>query len=332
MLLVVLVFAMVGCGKKGSNDVVKDLGSRMTKMEGYKMNAVLTLQTGKDPQTYNVEVWHKKPDLYRVALTSKERDITQIILRNEEGVFVLTPHLTNSFRFQSGWPENHGQVYLYESLLKSIVEDQERAFTEENGNYVFEVKADYQNRSLTKQKILLNKALEPLRVEVMDTNKNAMVAVDFSDFSWNSKFDDDSFTKDRNMKTSMLPSSVPTMADAQAKEKSKADFGVIEPTYTPKGVSYTGVEKLKGEESTGLVLKYKGNYTYTLIESRPKASTVSLPAGEIVDLGRTMAILSGNEKKTLTWTYGGVEYLLTGDLPENEMISVAKSTFDQVGK
>jgi outer membrane lipoprotein-sorting protein len=331
ILILAIMFLMAGCGPKGVDDVVKDLNSRLSKMSGYKMNAVLTLQTGKDPQSYNVEVWHNKPDFYRVALTSKEREITQIILRNDEGVFVLTPHLNKSFRFQSGWPENHGQVYLYESLIKSIVDDKARVYTEQDGKYVFEVKADYQNRSLTSQKIWLTKDLSPVHVEVMDSSKNVMVAVDFSNFEVDSKFDNDSFNKDRNLQTSMVQSSVPAMADATKKE-AKGSFGVIEPSYIPKGVSYMGVQKLKGEDSPQLVLKYKGNYNYTLFEQRPKATTASFPTGEVVDLGGTVGVITGDQKKSLTWTHNGVEYLLTGDLPDNELISVAKSTFNAVGK
>ncbi|MBP1930031.1 outer membrane lipoprotein-sorting protein [Ammoniphilus resinae] len=331
-ILLAAIFALlVGCGPKGVEDVVGDLDKRMEKMTGYKMNAVLTLQTGKDPQSYNVEVWHKKPDNYRVALTSEERDITQIILRNEEGVFVLTPHLKKSFRFQSGWPENHGQVYLYESLIKSILDDDARVFSQVDGKYIFEVKADYQNRSLDTQKVWLNEDLSPVRVEVMDTNKNVMVGVDFTNFELDSKFDEDSFNKEKNMETSMLLQSIPTLGGVE-KEAPAGSFGVIQPSYMPQGVSLTSVEKVKGQEGSQIVLRYKGDFNYTLFEERPKAATVTLPMGEIVDLDGTMAVLTGDQKKTLTWTYNGVEYLLTGDMPKEEMIAVAKSTFDQVGK
>lgn len=330
-MIAIISLLATGCGPKGVDDIVGDLNSRMENMTGYKMNAKLTLQTGKDPQTYDVEVWHNKPDFYRVALTSKERDITQIILRNQEGVFVLTPHLNKSFRFQSGWPENHAQVYLYESLIKSILDDEQRVFAEEDGKYAFEVKADYQNRSLTTQKIWLNPDLSPVKVDVLDTNKNVMVTVDFSGFEADAKFDGDSFNKDRNMETSKLNSSVPAMADGQQNDETKS-FGVIQPSYIPNGVTFTGVEKVDGQDGAQIVLRYRGDFSYTLIEERPKAATVSYPTGDIVDLGHTVAVLTGDEKKTLTWTYDGVEYLLTGDLPEEEMIAVAQSTFNQVGK
>jgi len=332
VMIAIIALLATGCGPKGVNDVVGDLNKQVETMTGYKMNAKLTLQTGKEPQTYDVEVWHNKPDFYRVALTSKEKDITQIILRNEEGVFVLTPHINKSFRFQSGWPENHAQVYLYESLVKSIIDDEQRAFAEEEGKYVFDVKADYQNRSLTTQKIVLQQDFTPIKVEVMDTNKNVLVTVDFSNFEKDAKFDNDSFNKDRNMETSNLNSSIPTMAAPN--EGSKNSFGVIQPSYMPEGVDFIGVEKVEGQDGPQIVLRYKGEYNYTLIEERPKAATVSYPSGDIVDLGETMAVMVevGDQKKTMTWTHDGVEYLLTGDLTKEEMIAVAQSTFNQVGK
>ena len=40
------------------------------------------------------------------------KDQSQIILRNEEGVFVLTPALNKSFRFQSDWPQNSSRLFI----------------------------------------------------------------------------------------------------------------------------------------------------------------------------------------------------------------------------
>ncbi|MGC5325324.1 LolA family protein, partial [Brevibacillus sp. SYSU BS000544] len=174
LLLVFSVFAGGCFGQKTPEDVVEDLGGTLDKITGYKTNAVLTLKTGSTPQQYDVQVWYAKPTNYRVALTSKQRNITQIILRNDEGVFVLTPHLNKSFRFQSGWPENNGPLYLYETLVRSIVDDAERQLKMDNKQYLFEVKANYSgNRSLTKQKIWLTEDFKPTKAEIMDSNMNS---------------------------------------------------------------------------------------------------------------------------------------------------------------
>ena len=80
----------------------------------------MTIETGNDPQEYQVEIWYKKPELYRVYLENPKKDQSQVILRNGNGVFVLTPSLNKSFRFHSDWPNNSSQVYLFESLVKDI--------------------------------------------------------------------------------------------------------------------------------------------------------------------------------------------------------------------
>ena len=41
----------------------------------------------------------------------------QIILKNPEGVFVVTPALNKSFKFQSDWPNNTSQIYLLKAVL-----------------------------------------------------------------------------------------------------------------------------------------------------------------------------------------------------------------------
>ena len=107
-MVLVLSALLAACGKKDAAAVVKDLNEVVGdgKLPGA---GVMTLHTGETPQQYKVEVWHQKPSYYRIALTNAKKDVTQIVLRNDEGVFVLTPSQNKSFRFQSDWPDNQGQ-------------------------------------------------------------------------------------------------------------------------------------------------------------------------------------------------------------------------------
>ncbi|MGD8192633.1 DUF4367 domain-containing protein [Brevibacillus ginsengisoli] len=333
LLLVLSVFTGGCFGQKSPEDVVGDLSSTLNKMTGYKTSAVLTLQTGSTPQQYDVQVWYAKPTNYRVALTSKQRNITQIILRNDEGVFVLTPHLNKSFRFQSGWPENNGPLYLYETLVRSIVDDTERQLKMDNKQYVFEVKANYSgNRSLTKQKIWLTQDFKPAKAEIMDNNMNKLVEIQFNDFTFDPAFDKDAFEKDRNMTSAI--NAIPTLAQGSAKKHPNKDFGVIEPTYLPEGVHQVGVEPIKRNGERTIVLQYKGAYNYKLLESRPTAATVSYENGEPMNLDFTIGVLTQSTEnyRALTWELDGVEFTLAGDLPEEEMVKVAKATYGQGGK
>ncbi|HEX7055681.1 MAG TPA: DUF4367 domain-containing protein [Bacilli bacterium] len=337
--LLCVSLALAGCGKKDAGTVVKELDRNVSKMTSYKGAGKMILHTGQQPLTYQLEVWYREPHFYRIALTNEAQDITQIVLRNEEGVFVLTPHLNKSFRFQSDWPEKQGQVYLYQTLAKSIVDDQERKFATDGGAYVFDVKANYMNSSFARQKIWLNKKnFAPKRVEVNDDEGKMLVEVVFSSFTFGAKFEQDDFDMDRNMTAwnlQYLPtfSSDGEKADSLAGDKTQG-FGLFEPVYMPEGVKLKDMKDIKLGDQPAVLLRYEGDYNYTIMEARPEEQTVTAMTGDVVDLGYTIGILMGeDELKTLAWMHDGVEFRLSsGDLPVAEMIKVAQSVANQIGK
>lgn len=204
------VLVLAGCGSKNADSIVKDLDKVVGKMESYEGSGTMILHTGQQPLEYKVEVWYQKPQLYRISLTNAKRDITQIVLRNSEGVFVLTPQLNKSYRFQSDWPDNQGQVYLFQTLAQSILLDNTRQFTTDKDNYVFDVMAgNYQNGSFARQKIWLDqKTYAPNHVEVSDANGIKMVEVNFDSFEFGKKFDKSAFDMDKNM--GVLPNAKPS--------------------------------------------------------------------------------------------------------------------------
>jgi outer membrane lipoprotein-sorting protein len=199
-IVVCVSILIAGCGTKNAETVVKDLDKVLGGMESYQGTGTMTLHTGAQPLEYQVEVWYKKPQYYRIALTNAKKDITQIVLRNDDGVFVLTPKLNKSFRFQSDWPQNQGQVYLYQTLVQSILLDNSRQFAADENAFVFDVMANYQNGSLARQKIWLNKDdYAPQKVEVSDSSANVMVEVKFDSFKFDAQFDAKAFDMAYNM-------------------------------------------------------------------------------------------------------------------------------------
>ena len=234
-LMAILILA--ACGSKSQDDVVKELKEK--DLTSYKVDAKMTLKMGSESQVYNVEIWHKDPTFYRVNLKNAEKDQSQMILRNNQGVFVLTPALNKSFKFQSDWPQNSSQAYLYESLIKDIVADKEAKFAETKDHYIFETKTRYQNNSMLPfQEIKLNKKdLSPASVKVMDPDRNALVTVEFEKMKFKASFNKDDFKMEKNMTRAQL--GLPAMADS-----GDADFIVKYPTYEQKVRSYRMNKKL----------------------------------------------------------------------------------------
>src|SRR5690554_5719399 len=196
-----MILILSACGAKSQEDVVKELGNKLENLKAYKVEAKMTLQMGTEPQSYDVEIWHMEPTYYRVNLKNTEKDQSQMILRNDEGVFVLTPALNKSFRFQSDWPKNSSQAYLYESLIEDILQDQEAKFTATDEHYIFETKTRYQNnKMLPLQEVTFNKKdLTPVSVKVMDTDRQALVMVEFSAMDFKPTFEKKDFEMSNNM-------------------------------------------------------------------------------------------------------------------------------------
>ncbi|USB34095.1 outer membrane lipoprotein-sorting protein [Paenibacillus sp. YPG26] len=339
VLTMVIAFSMLlaACGPKNSADVVKDLDQAVTKMESYKGSGTMTLHTGDKPQEYRVEVWYQDPSYYRIALTNAQRDVTQIVLRNDQGVYVLTPSLNKSFRFQSDWPENQGQVYLYQTLVRSILNDTSRQFVDDKDSYVFDVAANYNTQTLVRQKIWLNKKdYAPKQVQVSDSNANVVVEVKFDKFKFDAGFDKKAFDMQQNLNASTLNSQGtilevdengqlvektqdPGQADVSGGAKDTAAepennkgtedsvklpamneaFGVIMPTYLPEGVVKKEEKVIEGSENSAVLLRYDGAYQYTLTEGRAADRSVSLAAnGQVIDLGFTWGYLTGSDQET----------------------------------
>jgi outer membrane lipoprotein-sorting protein len=315
------VLVLSACGEKSQEDVVNTLGGKLDDLAGYKAKAKMTLQMGTEPHTYDVEIWHKEPDFYRVDLKNAQKDQNQMILRNGEGVFVLTPALNKSFKFQSDWPQNSSQAYLYESLVKDITEDKEAKFKATKDHYLFETKTRYQNnKMLPYQEITLNKKdLAPVSVKVMDADRNALVTVDFSKVDFNASFDKNDFNVQKNMTGAQLDKTV--MADLKDQK-----FSVKYPEEMP-GVDLISEKEVKIEDGKRVVLTYDGEKSFTLVQEKttvmPATAGPTNVTGELVDLGFTIGALTDN---SLTWTNDGVDYMIaSNDLTPEEMMTIART-------
>ena len=120
LLLGIMLLLVCGCGKYSEKDVVKDLENKIKKADSYKLTGELQVLNNDDVYNYDIEVSHKKDNYYKVSLTNKANDHTQVILKNDDGVYILTPSLNKSFKFQSDWPYSNSQIYLLSALVDDI--------------------------------------------------------------------------------------------------------------------------------------------------------------------------------------------------------------------
>lgn len=62
-------------------------------------------------------------------------------------MFVVTPSLNKSFKFQSEWPYNSSQSYILSSLLKDLENDSNVVFEEKDEKYILSSTVNYPNNS-----------------------------------------------------------------------------------------------------------------------------------------------------------------------------------------
>ncbi|RDW17171.1 DUF4367 domain-containing protein [Oceanobacillus arenosus] len=326
-----LILVLAACGEKSQEDVVKKLGENLEKLGSYKAQAEMTMNTGQEEQKFNIDIWHKKKDFYRVALSSNVDDKgSQIILKNADGVFVLTPALNKSFKFQSEWPQNSSQPYLYQSLINDVLKDSEAAFEANATSYIFRTKTNYQtNSNLPMQEIHFDKkTLTPMTVKVLDKDNNVLVEVNFASFELDSQFAEDDFSVEKN-----LAAGAASTTTAGQESETPQVLSVMLPEYTA-GAELAEQKNVKLENGSRVLLTFAGERSFTLIEEHAEVfPTLSEPKevqGEIVNLGYTLAALTD---KTLEWTHDGVDYILASDeLTKDEMIQVAESVQGQLTK
>ena len=126
IILFVGCLLLTGCGKSNSpKSVVNQFIKKYEKSNGYQLSGHLSVHNNDDVYQYDVEVSYQKEDFYKVSLTNTSNHHTQIILKNGDGVYVLTPAFNKSFKFQSDWPYDNSQIYLLDAIVHDIQNDKD---------------------------------------------------------------------------------------------------------------------------------------------------------------------------------------------------------------
>ena len=207
LVLIGIIF-ITGCGKDNAEGVLKDLTKKINKLNGYTLKGVLEVKNNNNNYTYDVSVSFMQKDKYKVVLVNQANNHEQVILRNDDGVFVLTPSLNKSFKFQSDWPYNNSQVYILGSIIDDLNKDNKTTKEEVDGNYVYTSKVNYPNNNkLTTQKVTVSKDMFIEKVEVLNEEGNVEMIFTINNTDYNPTFDESYFelnsiinTKEENNK------------------------------------------------------------------------------------------------------------------------------------
>jgi outer membrane lipoprotein-sorting protein len=348
------MLTLTGCGSYKLEDAVNDFTKSVESSKSYKINGTMEISSGEEIFTYNIDTYFLKDDFYKVVLVNQTNNHEQVILKNKEGLYVVTPSLNKSFKFDSVWPENSSQAYLLQNLLTDIKNDGEKTLEKTENGYIIKCKVNYPNNDeLTYQKIYFDKNMKIEKVEVYSADDIIKIKVTFKSVNLKAKLKEDDFvledlidvTKDENKTTDNKDTNKNentenkngTCSGTNCKDNKTCEGNtcdkttgtldsIIYPLYIPTNTHLKSSETIDTAAGSRVILTFAGDKNFVIVEeTASKASSFEvIPVfGDPLMLDKTIGALSSN---SISWNSENVSYyLVSSDLSSNEMVSVAKS-------
>ena len=323
-----LLFFVSGCGKYTENDAIRDFENKIKKINAYKLSGNLEIVNNDDVYNYNVEVSYKKENYYKVCLTNIANNHSQIILKNKDGVYVLTPALNKSFKFQSDWPYSNSQIYLLHALLNDLKNTDNRKFVNDDEKIIFSTNVNYPNsEKLTCQEIYMDKNYNVKEVRVLDKDGNVEIKMSFDKIDYSPKFKDNYFDLNQIIEEKNIGSNTDNKDNKTEQTKSTATIDdIVYPMYLPTNTYLTSQEKVSTSTGERLILTFDGDNPFILVEEVSKANDehVIVPTfGELELLADSVAIVNNN---SVNWYSNGVEYYLASNtMKTGEILEIVRS-------
>lgn len=310
---------VVGCGKVDSEKVLKEFETKVTNSDNYTLTGTMEIINNEDVYNYEVNVSYLKGDYYKVNLINTNNEHEQVILKNDEGVYVITPSLNKSFKFQSDWPNNSSQTYILDSLLSDLKNDANRELLEEGDKLILKSSVNYPNNSnLVSQSVTFNKEMDLEKVEVFNDAGAAQITLVVTELN----------LKANNTKEIFNLSNIIQESDVNTETETTGTIeNIIYPMYVPTGTTYSSEEKITNESSERVILTYTGEKPFIIIEETaqvPEETEVTAVNGDLVTYGNIVGVLTDT---SLNWTTNGMEYyIVSSNMSAEELLQIAAST------
>lgn len=311
--IAVLAVALIFAIRPKSFD--KQFEKKMSDMNSYILEGDMEITKGEDVKTYAVEVGYKKgdKDLFKVSLTDKELNQKQIILRNENGVYVITPSLNQIFKFEGDWPMNSPKPYLLQSIA-DIVKQKNAVIKKEKDGYLISSKVTYpNNKNFDHEEIMFDKDGKVKWLQIFNKDNASELKIVFTKADYDAKIKDSYFKAPQTLEDKASASAI-----------SEADLPLYPVMVYDAKLSNSNAMNVNGEVKH--VLEYTGEKNFTVVEIKKKSvestETVVMP-GEMIDTLDVVGFYDGNRMSAI---YDNVEFtVFSEDLGPDEMMEVINS-------
>ena len=341
---ITILMLVCGCGNFNEQTVLKEFKNDVNKSKSYILKGKMQIISNEEKFDYNLEVNYQKNNYYKVKLVNQTNNHEQVILRNDEGVYVVTPSLNKSFKFQSEWPDNSSQAYILNSLLKDLENDKELKLKKTDDNYILTAKVNYPNNSdLKYQKLYFDKKINLEKVEVYNDDDNISISVIIDAIDYKAGLEKEDFNLDdliepecckkeeANCNNPCKEENSCTGDNCENKPTSSVLEDIIYPLYVPQNSLLTSSEKIDTEVGNRVILTFAGDKDFILVEETSQVAQEFeiIPIyGDPHILASSVVALGAN---SIYWTDNNVDYYLaSNDLSGEEMLTIASSMTNSV--
>lgn len=334
------LFLLTGCGGVDKDRLINNFVDLVDGSKSYYLKGDMEIYNGEDTFSYKVDVYYMDDDYFKVEMVNNVNNNEQIILRDKEAVYVVTPSLNKSYKFTSEWPYNSSQAYILSTLVKDIKNDDSVTFEEIDGEYVLKVKVNYPNNGeLTYQKLYFDNKMNLKAVDVFDKDDILAISVKFNKINYKAKLKEEDFNidtiVDKKVSNEANTESEVSKSEDETTEETASLEDVIYPLYVPVDTYLKEKEMVNTENGERAILTFNGAKNFVLIEetavTNQEFETVPV-FGDPLLISDTIGVMSSN---SLSWTDDNVNYYLaSNDMSSDEILTVANSlnVTEYVGK
>ena len=308
LITLILVFKPKSFEKK-TDQIFSDLSS-------YTLKGEMEINKGEDIKNYIMEINYKKvedKEYFKVSLFDKNLNQEQILLRNQEGVFVVTPSLNQIFKFEGDWPLNSPKPYLIQTMFDVLKQEDTKTEKTKDGTLIKSNVNYPNNKSYKYQEILFDKESKPISVHIYDEDKTLQLQILFSSVEFNNPIEDELFVSPKNLDNTV-----------SSYVLDKADLPIYPVSVFESKLVNSNVYEVSGE--TRHILEYQGEKNFTIVQTlkdiKEETQTV-FKSGEMIDTIEMVGFYDGG---SCLGYFQNVEMnVYSQDLSVEEMMQVMQS-------
>lgn len=316
VLLIVSLILLTGCSKSVSEETfMKGLVEYNENLSSYYSNVSLEINKGETEVVFECDVYYLKDEYYKVIMKDKQTNNIQAIVKNDEGVTVLTPLLNRQFKFSNDWPLNSSHAYLFQSLIKDITSDENASLVKSGNDFVitslFNSKT---NSALKTQKVTFDENYKPLYCVVLNDAEEIQMKATYN-----------SFTSDYNLKTSDFDTNAITTSLRLEMGEGGLDFDIE--TVAPT-IDFDGTDVDVFDEADDFIIyTYSGEYDYTIICTEVEEADHLVDLRIYDDVVLLTSGIAALHESGITFYKGNIEVAIYSSTLSNEMLIEIANSF-----